>query len=207
MRLLPDGSLRARPSRVSRLRHTMVPQSAFRDMQFTPWWWEWAPRRECSEPGESGESGGLGEAGEPRLPSEAEVAVIGSGFTALSAALTLAREGREVVVIEAGAPGFGASTRNGGQVGSGNQRFTVRALIARFGEAQARALLAEGRRGARLRRRSHRDGADRLSLPARRAFPRRQSSGPPRPPDPRHARSIAGCGRRVPPRVAGRPGK
>ena len=116
-------------------------------MQFTPWWWEWAPRRECSEPGESGESGesgGLGEAGEPRLPSEAEVAVIGSGFTALSAALTLAREGREVVVIEAGAPGFGASTRNGGQVGSGNQRFTVRALIARFGEAQARALLAEG---------------------------------------------------------------
>ena len=56
-------------------------------------------------------------------PETAGVLVIGSGFTGLSAALVLARVGRDVVVVDAGVPGYGASTRNGGQVGSGNQKF------------------------------------------------------------------------------------
>jgi glycine/D-amino acid oxidase-like deaminating enzyme len=50
--------------------------------------------------------------GEPR----ADVCVIGGGFTGLSAALHLAGTGAEVVVLEAGEPGVGASGRNGGQV-------------------------------------------------------------------------------------------
>ena len=99
------------------------------DFKFSPWWWEWAPREDPSE---------------PRLPADAEIAIVGSGFTALNAALTLARAGRQVVVLEADAPGFGASSRNGGQVGSGNQRFTVQRLVELFGEQQAKALLNEG---------------------------------------------------------------
>jgi glycine/D-amino acid oxidase-like deaminating enzyme len=50
---------------------------------------------------------------------QAEVAIVGAGFTGLSAALHLAEAGRDVVVIDAQAPGWGASGRNGGQVIAG----------------------------------------------------------------------------------------
>ncbi|MFD1331228.1 NAD(P)/FAD-dependent oxidoreductase [Methylopila musalis] len=78
------------------------------------------------------------------MPSRADVVVVGAGFSGLSAALTLARAGRDVLVVDAGVPGFGASTRNGGQVGSGNQKFRVRTLIEMKGERQAVDLLREG---------------------------------------------------------------
>ena len=48
-----------------------------------------------------------------------DVAVIGGGFTGLSAALHLAERKVEVVVLEAHEPGWGASGRNGGQVNPG----------------------------------------------------------------------------------------
>ena len=48
-----------------------------------------------------------------------DVCVIGAGFTGLSTALHLARKGFKVIVLEAHRIGFGASGRNGGQVGSG----------------------------------------------------------------------------------------
>ena len=51
----------------------------------------------------------------------------------MSAALVLARAGRDVVVVDAGVPGFGANTRNGGQVGSANQKFRVKTLIGMMG--------------------------------------------------------------------------
>lgn len=47
---------------------------------------------------------------------EADVTVIGAGFTGLRAALMLAEQGSSVVVVEAGDVGWGASGRNGGQV-------------------------------------------------------------------------------------------
>jgi glycine/D-amino acid oxidase-like deaminating enzyme len=47
------------------------------------------------------------------------VAVIGGGFTGLSAALHLAERGVDVAVLEAHEPGWGASGRNGGQVNPG----------------------------------------------------------------------------------------
>ncbi len=46
----------------------------------------------------------------------ADVAIVGGGFTGLSAALHLAEAGVDVMLIEAHAPGWGASGRNGGQV-------------------------------------------------------------------------------------------
>lgn len=98
-------------------------------VRFTPWWWEAAPP-DAAEP--------------PPVPGSVDVAVVGSGYTGLSAALTLARGGRSVAVLEAQALGHGASTRNGGQVGSGNQKFTVRQLVGLYGEAKARALVNEG---------------------------------------------------------------
>ena len=52
-------------------------------------------------------------------PAEADVAVVGGGFTGLSAALHLAEAGKRVVLLEAAEPGWGASGRNGGQVNPG----------------------------------------------------------------------------------------
>ena len=50
------------------------------------------------------------------LPERTDVAVIGAGYAGLSVALELARNGIGVTVIEKGAFGSGASTRNGGAV-------------------------------------------------------------------------------------------
>lgn len=63
---------------------------------------------------------------------ETEVAVIGGGFTGLSAALHLAREGRSVRVVEAAEPGWGASGRNGGQVNPG-WKILPSQMYARYG--------------------------------------------------------------------------
>ena len=47
------------------------------------------------------------------------VAVVGGGFTGLSTALHLVEQGVDTAVLEAHAPGWGASGRNGGQVNPG----------------------------------------------------------------------------------------
>lgn len=78
-------------------------------------------------------------------PGRAEVAVIGAGFTGLSAALTLAEAGCAVVVLDAGPPGAGASTRNGGMIGWGH-RVRLEGLARRHGREAAEAILAEARR-------------------------------------------------------------
>ncbi len=54
--------------------------------------------------------------------TRADVCVVGGGYTGLSAALHLARKGFDVVLLEAHRLGFGASGRNGGQVGSGQRQ-------------------------------------------------------------------------------------
>jgi glycine/D-amino acid oxidase-like deaminating enzyme len=51
-----------------------------------------------------------------RGQAEADIVVIGGGFTGLSAALHLAKLGRKVIVLEAKTIGFGGSGRNNGQV-------------------------------------------------------------------------------------------
>jgi glycine/D-amino acid oxidase-like deaminating enzyme len=47
---------------------------------------------------------------------EADVCVIGGGFSGLAAALILAERGRRVILLEANRVGWGASGRNGGQI-------------------------------------------------------------------------------------------
>ena len=54
--------------------------------------------------------------------ASADICVIGGGYTGLSAALHLAQKGLDVVLVEAHRVGFGASGRNGGQVGSGQRQ-------------------------------------------------------------------------------------
>lgn len=72
-------------------------------------------------------------------PIHTDVCIVGGGYTGLSAALHLARQGYDVVVLEAQRVGFGASGRNGGQVASG-QRVDQSVLEARYGPDRARAL-------------------------------------------------------------------
>ena len=55
----------------------------------------------------------------------ADVCIVGGGYTGLSAALHLAQRGYSVVLLEAHRIGFGASGRNGGQVGSGHRQDQV----------------------------------------------------------------------------------
>ncbi len=76
---------------------------------------------------------------ELRGETRADVCVIGGGYTGLSAALHLAQRGYDVALVEAQRVGFGASGRNGGQVGSG-QRLEVDALEPMVGAQTTRRL-------------------------------------------------------------------
>ena len=68
-----------------------------------------------------------------------DVCVVGGGFTGLSAALHLAERGYDVVLLEAERLGWGASGRNGGQLGTG-QRKGQDALEKMLGAGDARLL-------------------------------------------------------------------
>ena len=72
---------------------------------------------------------------------EADVAIIGAGFTGLSAALHLAKLGKQVVVLEAQTPGWGASGRNGGQVNPGLIENPNHA-ISKFGADMGQRMIA-----------------------------------------------------------------
>ena len=94
-------------------------------MKQVPYWHDTAPRFAGAEEGD--------------LPESADVAVIGAGFTGLSAALALARRGADVVVLEADRVIGGASGRNGGHVNNGTA-VDFSGLVERLGFASARAL-------------------------------------------------------------------
>src|SRR3989454_9545247 len=75
------------------------------------------------------------------LPESADVAIIGAGFTGLSAALALAKRGAKVVVLEAETIGWGASSRNGGMVLTG-LKLGVNELISKYGRELTRRMYA-----------------------------------------------------------------
>lgn len=91
----------------------------------------------------------------PRLEGDlaVDVAIVGAGYTGLSAALDLAERGYRVAVVEAERVGWGASGRNGGQVITGFNP-SLGTLVARYGRAPAQALFALAEAGkAQLRQR------------------------------------------------------
>lgn len=100
----------------------------------TPYWWEDAP---------------LPAPAPATFPARADVAVVGAGYAGLTAALTLARAGRSVVVLDRQRPGEGGSSRNGG-ITSGNIRLSRTTLERWLGRAAADRIDAEGHRARRF---------------------------------------------------------
>lgn len=89
---------------------------------------------------------GLGDApqSDGPLPGEADVVIIGSGYTGLNAAIECARGGKSTLVLEAGDPGHGCSTRNGGQI-STSIKPSLERLQAKHGAERGRAIRDVGR--------------------------------------------------------------
>jgi glycine/D-amino acid oxidase-like deaminating enzyme len=75
------------------------------------------------------------------LPETLDVAVVGAGFTGLSAARTLAKRGARVGVLESETIGWGASSRNGGMVLTG-MKLGVNKLISMYGRELTRRMYA-----------------------------------------------------------------
>jgi glycine/D-amino acid oxidase-like deaminating enzyme len=75
------------------------------------------------------------------VPEVVDIAVIGAGFTGLSAARTLARRGAKVAVLESETVGWGASSRNGGMVLTG-MKLGVNKLISMYGRERTQRMYA-----------------------------------------------------------------
>lgn len=97
------------------------------DYAETPYWWRAAPPTSLEQ---------------MPVPSQADVAIVGSGITGLNAALELARAGRKVVVFDAGDAGAGASSRNAGFVGR-SLKHSFGDLLRRVGPETAVAVYQE----------------------------------------------------------------
>jgi glycine/D-amino acid oxidase-like deaminating enzyme len=75
------------------------------------------------------------------LLERADIAIVGAGFTGLSAARTLAKRGANVAVLESNTIGWGASSRNGGMVLTG-LKLGVNKLISMYGRELTQGMYA-----------------------------------------------------------------
>ncbi len=73
------------------------------------------------------------------IPADVDFAIIGGGYTGLSAARTLAQQGAKVVVLEAETIGWGASSRNGGMALTG-LKVGMATIIKKYGRDLAKTL-------------------------------------------------------------------
>lgn len=94
-----------------------------------PYWWLAAPPEDARE--------------EP-LPARVDIAIVGTGFAGLSAALEAGRAGARVAVLDAGALGSGASSRSGGMVSSG-QKLVLSEALKGLPAAKAEAALEDSK--------------------------------------------------------------
>jgi len=98
------------------------------ETKLAPYWWDRTPRPALPD---------------TPLPAKVDVAVIGSGYTGLGAAIQTARGGRDTLVIDAEDAGYGCSTRNGGQI-STSIKPSYEDLARRHGADTAFRILKEG---------------------------------------------------------------
>jgi glycine/D-amino acid oxidase-like deaminating enzyme len=98
--------------------------------KLTPYWWDGVPPADLPQ---------------SALPAGVDVAVIGSGYTGLHAAVQTLRAGRRTMVLDAEDAGWGCSTRNGGQI-STSVKPGYAELSRRHGAERAFRILQEGRR-------------------------------------------------------------
>jgi glycine/D-amino acid oxidase-like deaminating enzyme len=96
-------------------------------MKHDPYWWEEAPPLSVSH---------------REINTECDVAIVGAGYTGLTAALTLAAAGKSVQVFDKDKIGAGASSRNGG-ITSGSLRVSLSQAIKRYGEEKGCGLFIE----------------------------------------------------------------
>ena len=135
----------------------MQPDVFTEDYRSEPYWWEGVPRPVIDL---------------PALPARVDVAVVGSGYTGLHAALQTARGGRSTLVLESGEAGAGCSTRNGGQI-STSIKPGLGELSRRLGPEKARADHPGRPPLARMDRLLLEGRGDRLRLQGRRPVSRR----------------------------------
>lgn len=107
----------------------MKPLQFTTDCSTSPYWWDDAPPTETIN---------------TPLPETADVLVVGAGYTGLHAGLQTARAGMSTVVLDAEAPGYGCSTRNGGHI-STSIKANYASLVKRYGEALASDILQAGK--------------------------------------------------------------
>ncbi|ORM70284.1 NAD(P)/FAD-dependent oxidoreductase [Pantoea rwandensis] len=108
------------------------------DFKASPYWWDqWQPQ----------------DASPADVPRQSEYVIIGAGYAGLCCALTLAQHGKQVVVIEAGLPGEGASTLSGGQVTGGinvGKTMSSKKAIRQNNEQHKQQMLLEAANGYRF---------------------------------------------------------
>jgi glycine/D-amino acid oxidase-like deaminating enzyme len=98
-----------------------------------PYWWDTVGSEEFARPQSSHSD----------EQARVDVLVVGGGYTGLAAARRLATSGASVLVLDREAIGWGASSRNGGQVLTG-LKLDPATLVGRYGEARARRLFDAG---------------------------------------------------------------
>jgi glycine/D-amino acid oxidase-like deaminating enzyme len=109
----------------------MTPTDIFADgFKTDPYWWDAAP------PDDEGDA---------PPPEQVDVAIVGSGYTGMSAALELARNGVKVVILEAERFGEGASTRSGGMMSGGVNVGKGGDIEKQFGRQRVDDMLSEAR--------------------------------------------------------------